>query len=736
PHPEKFGDKIKNSYIKTDFSESQVEMITPACGSLEEMYDFVENLHNIVSLSIGDEYLWPQSNPPVLPANEEIPIAVFTEEGKEERTYREHLSEKYGRKKQLLSGIHYNFSFNEKFLQELFKKSGTNESYRDFRNNIYLKVTRNFLKYRWILIYLTGASPVFHESYMEKRIDFIKNLNDKSCYFEDMISLRSSKWGYKNKEDFIVNYDSLGEYISSIQKLIAEGKLESQSEYYGPIRLKSTCKRCSLEKLMENGIEYLEIRILDLNPLNKNGIFLEDLYLVHLFLMYSLFKKDSSLGEKEQNFANMNHNIATVAGRKEDTLIYNSKGNKVPLREEAIKVLDEIEYIAKKVNVKREYLERIIASSKEKIIDISKTYASIITEGIRKDSYIGFHMEKAEEYRKKSVKQDFSLIGYEDLELSTQILLKDAIRRGIVFEVLDRTENFVRLKKENQVEYVRQATKTSKDSYISVLIMENKVVTKAVLKENNIVVPEGERYDNIEEAKEAFSVFRGKKIVIKPKSTNFGTGISIFKNEFTEEDYGRALEIAFGYDNTVLVEEFISGKEYRFLVIDNEVVGILHRVPANVKGDGVRNITELVKEKNNHPLRGKGYKTPLEKISLGEIEEMFLKVQGKDFAYIPKDREIVYLRENSNISTGGDSIDYTDEIHESYKVMAVKAAKAAGAVICGVDMMIKDINEPLESSNYGIIELNFNPAIHIHCYPYIGKNRKAGDKVLDILFEK
>ncbi|MEQ8156934.1 MAG: bifunctional glutamate--cysteine ligase GshA/glutathione synthetase GshB, partial [Clostridiaceae bacterium] len=430
PHPEKFGDKIKNSYIKTDFSESQVEMITPACGSLEEMYDFVENLHNIVSLSIGDEYLWPQSNPPILPDNDDIPIAVFSEEGKEERIYREHLSEKYGRKKQLISGIHYNFSFNEKFLQELFKKSGTNESYKDFRNNIYLKVTRNFLKYRWILIYLTGASPIFHESYIEKCTDSINDSTDKNCCFKDIISLRNSKWGYKNKEDFIVNYDSLGAYIKSIQNLIVEQKLENPSEYYGPIRLKSTCKRCSLENLLENGIEYLEIRILDLNPLNKNGIFIEDLYLVHLFLIYSLFRKDSSLGPKEQNFANMNHNIATVKGREEDTRIYNNEGNRVSLREEAIKILGEIEFLVRKINIKKDYLERIIASSKEKLKDTSKTYASIITEGIRKDSYVGFHMEKAEEYHDISEKQDFSLIGYEDLELSTQILMKDAIRRG------------------------------------------------------------------------------------------------------------------------------------------------------------------------------------------------------------------------------------------------------------------------------------------------------------------
>lgn len=164
------------------------------------------------------------------------------------------------------------------------------------------------------------------------------------------------------------------------------------------------------------------------------------------------------------------------------------------------------------------------------------------------------------------------------------------------------------------------------------------------------------------------------------------------------------------------------------------MVGILHRVPANVKGDGKSNIRELVKEKNKDPLRGKGYKTPLEKIRLGESEEMFLKNNGLDFDYIPKKDEIVYLRENSNISTGGDSVDFTDEIHTSYKEVAIKCAKAARAKITGVDMMIKNIYEEENGDNYGIIEINFNPAIHIHCFPYKGENRKAGEKVIKLLF--
>ncbi|MCR8645437.1 bifunctional glutamate--cysteine ligase GshA/glutathione synthetase GshB [Paenibacillus sp. N1-5-1-14] len=299
---------------------------------------------------------------------------------------------------------------------------------------------------------------------------------------------------------------------------------------------------------------------------------------------------------------------------------------------------------------------------------------------------------------------------------------------------MDREENFVLLTKGNHQEYVKQATKTSLDNYSTVLIMENKIVTKEVLDQHGIRVPSGEVFHSIDEAKSSYENYRWKAIVIKPKSTNFGLGITIFNREFTKEDMLRAFEMAFMHDKTVLIEEFMTGKEYRFLVMGDEVVGILHRVPANVVGDEVHTIEQLVHDKNKDPLRGPGYTTPLEKIQLGEAEAMFLNNHSMKWSDIPKHNEIIYLRENSNISTGGDSIDYTDDIPISYKELAIRAAKAAGATICGVDMMIDHTQEEATDNNYSIIEINFNPAIHIHCYPYKGKNRMANEKILDLLF--
>ena len=179
------------------------------------------------------------------------------------------------------------------------------------------------------------------------------------------------------------------------------------------------------------------------------------------------------------------------------------------------------------------------------------------------------------------------------------------------------------------------------------------------------------------------------------------------------------------------MEPFIKGKEYRFLVIGEETAAVLHRVPANVIGDGKSTISQLIAQKNLDPLRGKGYKTPLEKIEIDENMKLFLQQQQITVDTVLPEGKLQYLRENSNISTGGDSIDVTDSTPQVFKEIAVKAAKAMGAQICGADIMIEDIQ--YELSPYAIIELNFNPAIHIHSFPYKGKERNIAYKIIKLL---
>lgn len=729
-HPKFFGDKIKNPYITVDFSESQIEMITPTESSVEKAYDFLRNIHEIVATNLKDEYLWSQSVPPILPSEELIPLGKFPQ-NKELEKYREKLALKYGRKKQLLSGIHFNFSFDDEFLKELYELSKEKTSFKEFKNNIYLKISRNYFKYGWMIIYLLGASPVIHETYLQKCIDKMKKFTDDTYYFEDLVSFRNGSCGYRNEKDFFVNYESVDKYVESLERLIEKESISSAKEYYSPIRLKTKKPKEILKELKNSGIEYLEFRSIDLNPFSEIGIEKVDLEFLHLFILFLFLKDDEPFEEKDYFRYLKNQEILANRGNSDEFRLICCEDKSVSPKEYSMVILEEIERHLKNIGVFTSKDESTLQYQKNKILS-NTLYSDLVLKGVRTKGFVKFHIDKAKKFLLEMKKTPYTLKGFEDLELSTQILLKAAIKNGVKFEILDRDENFVYLEKNGKVEYVKQATKTSLDSYVTMLIMENKVVTKKVLEKENIIVPQGKDYFNIEEAKSDYRKY-GAGTVIKPKSTNFGLGITIFKEEFSKEDYEKALEIAFKEDNAILIEKFVKGKEYRIFVIGDEVVGILHRVPANVRGDGERSIKELVEEKNLDPLRGIGYKTPLEKIKLEDPEKLFLKGQGLTMEYIPKKDEVVYLRENSNISTGGDSLDYTDDILDTYKEIAIKASKAVGARICGVDMMIEDIKNPNPKDNYAIIELNFNPAIHIHCYPYKGKNRNLGEKILKAL---
>ncbi len=724
-HPAIFSDKLANPYITTDFSESQLELITPTRKTAIEVYDFLENLYNIAVLEIGDEYIWPQSMPCTLPDN--IPIATFCNNaaGVEAYCYRQFLLKKYGAKQQVISGIHYNFSFSENILKTLYQSSKKNTSYQSFKNSCYLKVARNYLRYRWFIIYLLGSSSIIHKSYEVDCLEKLKNEYEDSYSHKGALSYRNSECGYTNKYDLYPDYSSVDSYINSINKFIEHDKIGSHKELYTHVRLKANNPTNLLQSLAEDGIKYLEFRSIDINPFDKVGIKKIDLEFLSVFNLFLLLTKETPYEYFQQD---SNKNQLTVAkyGFLDPLLL--KDGIEIKLSTWANQILSEITIMNNMLNLDKNHA---IEFQREKVIDHKKTYAHQIFIKVREHGFIKSHMDLAKAYKQDAYNNRYLFKGYGNLELSTQQLIKESIKRGIQVEVLDPTDNFIRLQQNGHVEYVKQATKTSKDTYISMLMMENKLMTKYVLTENNLNTPKGHELSHKHNIEPILRKYQRKSVVVKPKSTNFGIGISIFTTPPTLNNLITATEIAFKYDNTILIEEFAPGREYRFVVIGNQVVAILNRVPANVIGDGVSSIRKLIELKNQDPLRGRGYTTPLEKIDLDEQSALFLKQHSLTFDSIPSKDEIVYLRENSNISTGGDSIDYTDDIAEYFKEIAVSAAKAAGANICGVDMMIEDITA--KNPYYSIIELNFNPAIHIHHYPYKGKGRNVAGFVLDLL---
>jgi D-alanine-D-alanine ligase-like ATP-grasp enzyme len=324
-------------------------------------------------------------------------------------------------------------------------------------------------------------------------------------------------------------------------------------------------------------------------------------------------------------------------------------------------------------------------------------------------------------------------MNLETLELSTQLLIAEARRRGIDVEILDPEDNFIALRRDGRTEYVKQATRTSADSYISALIMENKEVTKKLLRAAGLRVPSGGKYPSLDAALAGAAQYRGRKIVVKPNSTNFGEGVAILEAGAEPPVYRAALEAAFALDATVLVEEFVEGREFRFLVIGDRTRAVLHRIPANVRGDGRATLRELVEAKNRDPRRGEGYVKPLERIRLESVELEFLTGQGLTPESVPPAGAVVFLRENSNISTGGDSIDYTDTMPAVYQRWAEQATAAVGARICGLDMIIPNLAAEGADAAYSILELNFNPALHIHDFPAEGRNRQVERHVLDLL---
>lgn len=722
PHPRGFGNKLQHPYITTDFSESQIEMITPPLPDIRQTIGFLETIHDIVSLELTDEYLWPQSIPPILPNDEQIPIAQYGEDDKEAQHYREYLAKKYGSKNQLFSGIHFNFSYSEKLLEMLYLKTNPATSFDEFKDEAYLKTVRQILRLRWLYILLFGNSPVVDSS-LElqcKQDPFTINKNVIA------LSIRNSCYGYRNLGELYPDYSSVSNFKSSINQMVKEHKLAASKELYSPVRPKFIKS--------PDHISYIELRFIDINPLAKAGITEEAIYFLHALALYGLLTEEpDNFDATAQAIANNYHGHVALYGLNSSSLLFDQNGEQVNIWHKAKTHIQEIINLFHELGIDREGYQTSLMHAKQLIENPNQREIYGTLNGILKMGYIPFHMDRARHYLRMSKQNEYNFIGLEDMELSTQLLLREALKRGVLIEIMDRKENFVKLQKGENIQYVKQATKTSLDNYASILAMENKVVTKKILSRNGLRVPNGQEYSTAEMAKADFSLFQGKPVVIKPNQTNFGTGITILKDNTDEEIYRRAIDIAFEYDSTILVEEFIVGKEYRFFLIDNEVAGILHRVPANVIGDGTKSIRELVRIKNQNPLRGKGYRTPLEKIQLCEAEAIFLQAQNKDFDSIPASGETVYLRENSNISTGGDSIDFTDRIQDSYKQIAIKAAKSLNVAITGLDMIIPEYTQDATDDNYAIIELNFNPAIHIHCYPFKGENRKLNEKLMDAL---
>lgn len=387
----------EQSNITRDFCENQIELITDVFDNVHDVLFHLEELQRKVlrtlqQLETGKEYLWPFSNPPYVKGEDDIPIAQFEGEWKQKTEYRNYLAEKYGKKKMLFSGIHLNYSFAGEMIKEGYQAflsraerispQNNISTYQLYKNQLYLQLAQKVIRYSWFIVYLTAASPVMDASVSEEKDNLMQ-----------YASVRCGKAGYWNDFTPVFHYRDLETYLKSLEAYVKNGQLRSVSELYYPVRLKPRGEN-SLEHLRENGINHIELRMLDVNPLSPIGLLKEDVEFIHYFLLYLMRQEDIRLTEEEQRDAIINEK---QAAKFDDSkiIIKESDGNRKQIRKAALEILRDMEIFYEKLG-KGSVLENI-RYQKHKLLIPDNRYADRIRRGYGTD-YVKRGICLAKEY--------------------------------------------------------------------------------------------------------------------------------------------------------------------------------------------------------------------------------------------------------------------------------------------------------------------------------------------------
>jgi cyanophycin synthetase len=320
----------------------------------------------------------------------------------------------------------------------------------------------------------------------------------------------------------------------------------------------------------------------------------------------------------------------------------------------------------------------------------------------------------------------------EDVRLgpSTRSIVAAALARGIPYRRLTQG-SLVQLgwgSKQRRI----QAAETDLSSAIAQSIAQDKEVTKQMLHAAGVPVPLGRPVTSAEDAWAAAREIGGP-VVVKPRDGNQGKGISV--NVQTREEVMAAYNAAVEFRDDILVERYLPGHDHRFLVIGDKLVAAARRDAAQVIGDGVRTVRELVDQVNVDPRRGEGHAKSLTKISFDDIALARLARQGFDANSVPPKGTRVILRNNANLSTGGTATDITDDVHPELAACAEAAAQIVGLDICGIDVVCETVLKPLEEQGGGIVEVNAGPGLRMHLSPYYGKGRAVGEAIISMMFK-
>ena len=343
PHPRLLGSPLTNSYITTDFSESLLELITPAFAEANTSIDFLSAVHQFTYSHLGEEYIWAGSMPCHIKDASLIPLADFgsSNAGKMKHIYRMGLKHRYGSMMQSIAGIHYNFSLTDDFWKAFKSQKKNNDALQSFRSASYFNMIRNFRRHSWLLLYLFGASPALSKSFMTGKNHDLEVFNGNTLFLPHATSLRMSDLGYSTdaQASLKICFNHLNTYTKSLTEAIhtvyppyekigvkVDGKyrqlaatiLQIENEYYSDIRPKRIAKKdeTPLQALRKRGVEYIEVRNTDINPFFPVGIDLQQSLFFDVFLISCLLMSEDILSPSECKQLQNNLQKVTTNGRQ------------------------------------------------------------------------------------------------------------------------------------------------------------------------------------------------------------------------------------------------------------------------------------------------------------------------------------------------------------------------------------------------------------------------------------
>jgi glutamate--cysteine ligase len=355
-HSKLLGSALAHPQITTDFSEALLEFITPPLTDANDTIQILEDAHCYTQQNISDELLWTSSMPCQLNGDSSIPVGMYGSSniGKMKHIYRVGLGHRYGKLMQTVAGIHYNFSVSDDMMDIFRKAEKSDLSLKDFKTKNYFSLIRNFRRHYWLLLYLFGASPAVCRSFAKNRkhnlIEFAGD--EHSLYLPYATSLRMSNLGYqsKNQENLIISYNSLDGYIKTLRSQLTEpfadyeviglkdsyknykqlnsNILQIENEFYSPIRPKRSSKtgQAPLRALSEEGVEYIEVRCIDLNPFLPLGIDRDQIDFMDLFLLTCLLSESLPSDQGEHTRILNNQKTMVNEGRSPDLMLHDTDG--------------------------------------------------------------------------------------------------------------------------------------------------------------------------------------------------------------------------------------------------------------------------------------------------------------------------------------------------------------------------------------------------------------------------